>query len=244
MVWNRYDRTLQRKVSVYEHVILLAHGFCRPGLVSLLSKPEERDIFSSLIGLEQGNYENFLDCNLTYNLLTDQNFTAKQKMAMVMMMVKGESAYCRIKELSNLKGCYDKLFEYTFGNKFKAIQRLHLVMRIKEVESAKSLKQIMEADRDERESWSSSSLNATTVKLLTENLNMDFTSMKWFCTLSRIYMGDYRSFIYIANKLNISKEKSHIYRSICAKEYNEINNLFISHQKDQYLPLFNSINQI
>jgi len=63
---------------------------------------------------------------------------------------------------------------------------------------------------------------------------MDTDSIEWLSSLTRIAMGDYDGFDYVAKEYDISNTKSGIYKAICTKDYLMMGALF--HAIDEEVP--------
>lgn len=212
--FTRYDRSLQRNVHLYEHIILLAHGFCRPGLIEILVDSEVSDLLISVLSVQQGDFENFMSANVDYKFKGDQNWNNLQKAATLIMLVKGNTLFCKIPELSGLSNSYDKLFEILFGNKIKSIQAFHYMCLLRELKYINYIKTIATISPIEKYSWDSDSNIWNLNRLLDEGFHLDAASISWFSVLTRISLGEFRSFVYIAKKLNIPKLKISTYKAI------------------------------
>ncbi len=72
------------------------------------------------------------------------------------------------------------------------------------------------------------------------HLEIDRNSIEWLSSLTRIAMGDYDGFDYIAKEYDISNTKSGIYKAICTRDYLTMGALF--HAIDEEVPFELSTN--
>ena len=139
-----YDESLCRHVHFYEHIILIAQGLCRPGLISILSCEGSIDdldqtslddsnkfysTFMWLIYLLQGNYEYFLrHCRKFLKELKvkrGSGSTIIQKAARLLMLCHSFNHYTEINEISGVRDEYQKVFMEIFPKKYKMMMLMH-----------------------------------------------------------------------------------------------------------------------
>ena len=145
-----YDESLERNVHLFEHFILLAKGFWRPGLVRLLSWTETQSDwlttlnssnkeFNSimwLIALQQGDFEffekswkGFLQI---WGVLDTPGFPIEQKGAAVLYLLHGSTHYTSLFENDNEDNEYNKLFRKLFSKKSDSLMNLHKLATLDE----------------------------------------------------------------------------------------------------------------
>jgi hypothetical protein len=229
-----YDPSLQRDVHFIEHIILLAHGYCRPGLVEFLTTFLMKNIFTSIISLQQGDFESFSASAHCWDKIEENDTESMKKAIMVLMLVRGEPDYCKIHSLSGASGCYNSLFKTIWGNLnlssnvifiigknciYQPAKTLHAMWWRKDIKLMGLIKKVSIASIAEKESWDYSSIDFQINRLLTETLHMDSNSVTWFSVLSCIALGDFRSIKFIWAKLEIPKSKMNLYKAICSKDY-------------------------
>ena len=139
-----YDDSLWRYVHIFEHMILLAHGYCRPGLINLLTtngyfdqmnqnnEKEQNFSYSSLtclVSLMQGDFEYFLKyCKPFLKALDIKEGSGSsfiQKGARLLMLWQGFTHYTEIGDISGVKEEYERMFKELFPKKYKTIMLLH-----------------------------------------------------------------------------------------------------------------------
>ena len=245
-----FDESLQRKVHLYEHIILLAHGFCRSGLLKMLtnkgildtnslhrsSKPFEPghnnfyDACITFVSAYQGDLDNFSKyCKGLLNALElegSTDFTAREKGIKTLMLIKGDSILNEIEGISATNDQYESIFKKLFGKQSKKAMYLHKLATMSE----NDLNLLFEC-----KDIQSSSTKVTNVKKLAElliddflvrHLEMDSDSLNWLSCLTRISSGDFDGIDYLAKEYDISNAKASIYRSICTRDYMNMDPLF------------------
>ena len=139
-----YDESLCRHIHFYEHIILIAQGLCRPGLISILSwegfiddleqasLDDSNKFYSTfmwLIYLLQGNYEYFLrHCTKflgEFKVKRGSGSTIIQKAARLLMLCHSFNHYTEINEISGVRDEYQKVFMEIFPKKYKMMMLMH-----------------------------------------------------------------------------------------------------------------------
>ena len=253
-----FDESLQRRVHLYEHIIHLAHGFCRPGFLKIIcnnglftddklhraTKPYEPghsrfyDACISFVSAFQGDLENFSKyCRgllEAINLQGTTDFPAREKAIKILMLIKGDSIDAEIEGLSATGDQYRSIFETLFGKQSKSAMYLHKFGTMSEEE----LITLFNAKEMQGKSTHIQNYKRLGTHLidnfLVRNLEMDTDSINWLSALTRIAMGDYDGFDYVSKEYDISNTKSGIYKAICTRDHLIMDPLF--HAIDEEVP--------
>jgi len=172
-------------VHFFEHIILLSHGYCRPGLIKFLADSDLKNVFTAIISIQQGNYENFITSANDFKFIDQDPSQNLEKIIQVMMLVKGESTFCKTNEMSGVKNCYDKLFTQMCGKNrlHKPTRVLHTMCLTRNVKLISLIKRVAVASSTEKNSWAKNSLKSDINRLLTEVFYMDANSISWLSVL-------------------------------------------------------------
>ena len=253
-----FDETLQRRVHLYEHIIHLAHGFCRPGFLKIITnkglleddslhritKPYEPgysrfyDTCISFISAFQGDLENFSKyCKGLLDAIGLQgttDFPAREKAIKTLMLIKGDSIGEEVEGISATGDQYKSIFERLFGKQSKKAMYLHKFATMSEDD----LITLFNAKEMQGNSTYIQNFKKLAEHLidnfLVRNLEMDTDSISWLSALTRIAMGDYDGFDYITKEYDISNTKAGIYKAICTRDHLMMGPLF--HAIDEEVP--------
>ena len=255
-----YDESLWRYVHLYEHFILLAHGFWRPGFVRILSCEKEIDTmyptnktnsdvnytsFICLVSLMQGDFEYFLRYwkgfmkSLDIKEGSGSSFT--QKAARLLMLCHGYTHYTEIDEISGVKNEYERMFRELFPKKYNTIILLHKLATLTREELI-SLFTYKKMTSQGQKSQNDKDLYDKLVKeLLFKKLELDQSSVEWIGSLTRICMGDETGIDYICKVYGISSSKINIYKAIWSDDNLTIIPLFEALKDEIPIDLWKSI---
>ena len=245
-----FDESLQRKVHLYEHIILLAHGFCRSGLLKILtnkgildtnslhrsSKPFEPghnnfyDACITFVSAYQGDLDNFSKyCRGLLHALELEggtDFPAREKAIKTLMLIRGDSILNEIEGISATNDQYESIFKKLFGKQSKKAMYLHKLATMSEDD----LNLLFEAKETQSNATKVMNFKKLAELLiddfLVRHLEMDSDSINWLSCLTRISSGDYDGIDYLAKEYDISNAKASIYRAICTRDYMNMDPLF------------------
>jgi len=151
-----FDESLQRRVHLYEHIIHIAHGYCRPGFLKIIcnrgllndeslhraSKPYEPghnrffDTCISFISAFQGDLENFSKyCKGLLDALGLEgttDFPAREKAIKTLMLITGDSIGEEVEGISATGDQYASIFARLFGKQSKKAMYLHKLATMSE----------------------------------------------------------------------------------------------------------------
>lgn len=259
-----FDESLQRRVHLYEHIIHIAHGFCRPGFLKILThkglltddnlhrvtKPYEPgysrfyDACISYVSAFQGDLENF--SKYCKGLLTaiglqgTTDFPAREKAIKTLMLIKGDSIGAEVEGISATGDQYQSIFERLFGKQSKKALYLHKFATMSENDLI-TLFNAKEMTGNTTHIQNFKKLGAHLIdNFLVRNLEMDTDSINWLGALTRIANGDFDGFDYVTKEYDISNTKAGIYKAICTRDMLFMDPLF--HAIDEEIPFELSTN--
>ena len=240
-----YDESLWRYVHLYEHIILLASGFWRPGLIKMISEygycntvyPKDEYYYSGsyksfvwIVSLMQGDFENYLKYwkpfLISLGVKEGAGSTFLQKAARLLMLCYSYTHFTEANEISGVRDEYERMMRELFPKKYKTIMLLHKLTTL----SGERLISIFL-------SKNASSNNAKTNRdkelyirwvegLLLKSLELDNGSVEWIGALIKVWMGDVSGLDYICKVYDISSSKVNIYKAIWSNDPTVIFPLF------------------
>lgn len=162
------------------------------------------------------------------------DFPAREKAIMILMLIKGDSIDDEIEGISATNNQYVSIFQKLFGKQYKNAMYLHkfatmsdndLVDLFTAKDKTVKTAQVLKARKLG---------NYLIDEFLVRGLEMDSDSIEWLSALTRIAMGDYDGFDFVAKEYDISNTKSTIYKAICTRDYLMMDPLF--HAIDEEVP--------
>jgi hypothetical protein len=259
-----HDESLQRKVHLYEHVILAANGYCRPGFLKILTQKQSisketlksihrpfevgfnkfYDTAMTFVSAYQGEIENFNKyCKgllIALNLEGNSEFPAKEKAIKTLMLAKG-AAFESLTMTSTSGNMYEEIFKKLFGKQSTKAMYLHKFATLDE-EQYKNLFTVNEKIIKDAKLLESQKLSKFLIdEFLIKHLEMDTDSLEWLKSLIRISAGDLDGFEYIAKEYEISNTKMNVYKSICTKDINQMDSFFEAIDEEVPFYLCNTI---
>jgi hypothetical protein len=198
-----FDESLQRKVHLYEHIILLAHGFCRSGFLKIItnktsideesyyriSKPYEVgfnkffDTVVTFVSAYQGDIETFSKyCKGLLQALElegNADFSAREKALKTLMLANGASIESVLADYGSSDNLYSEIFKTLFGKQYIKAMYLHKFATLNEDEFKNVFtvqdKQFKESKDLEAQRLSKFLLD----EFLIKHLEMDNDSFEW-----------------------------------------------------------------
>ena len=243
-----YDESLERNAHLYEYIILLAKGYCRPGFVRLLTweglyQNELETMYSNskrfnsmmvFIAIQQGDFEYFEKTwRGFYKALGVHDnlaLSVEQKAIRMFYLLKGSTHFTSLSYLSGMKGEYEGLFRKIFTSKSKSLMYLHKLATFEEDQllylfKEKSKDKNIDVDIDR-------GLSNALIEFRKNKLHFDDDSEKWLAALTLVSFEDKSGFDYIAKQLDIPDTKSNIYKGIISLDLESITSLFDELNRD------------
>ena len=196
------------------------------------------DTCLSYVSAFQGDLQNFSKYSrgllIALGLEGSSDFSAREKAIKTLMLIKGDSIGEDIQGASVANSQYESIFIKLFGKQYKKALYLHKLATMSEDELIRLFK------CKERIGHSIALQNTKKLSellvddFLVRHLELDTDSIEWLSALTRIAMGDYDGFDYIAKEYDISNTKSAVYKAVCTRDYLMMDALF--HAIDEEIP--------
>ena len=196
------------------------------------------DASISFVSAFQGDLENFSKYSRgllqALGLEGNTDFPPREKAIMILMLIKGDSIDDEIEGISATNNQYVSIFQKLFGKQYKNAMYLHKFATMAEDDLVTLFTAKDRTVKTAQVQKAKKLGNYLIDEFLVRGLEMDTDSIEWLSALTRIAMGDYDGFDYIAKEYDISNTKSTIYKAICTRDYLMMDSLF--HAIDEEVP--------
>ena len=232
-----YDESMWKYVHLYEHIILLASGFWRPGLIKMISEygycntvyPKDEYYYTNnykssvwIVSLMQGDFENYLKYwkpfLVSLGVKEGSGSTFLQKAARLLMLCYSYTHFTEVNEISGVRDEYERMMRELFPKKHKSIMRLHKLVTL----SGERLISIFSSKNDTSVNAKASRDKLLYIKwfegLLLKSLELDNRSVQWIEVLIKVWIGDVSGLDYICKVYDISSSKVNIYKAIWSND--------------------------
>ena len=255
-----YDESLWRYVHLYEHMILLANGFWRPGFIRLLSNygifntvyPNNHDYytdsyqsFACVVALTQGDFEMYLkywrNFLIAQGVKEGSGSTYLQKAARLLMLCYSYTHFTESNEISGVRDEYERMLRELFPKNYQAISHLHKLSSLN-WDRLVSIFLNKNADiKNAKASYDKELYERCVEGLLIKNLELDNRSVEWTGALVKVCMGEISALDFIWKVYNIPSTKVNIYKAIWTSDQALVQPLFEAIKDEVPLDLSESI---
>ena len=232
-----YDESLWRYVHLYEHIILLASGLWRPGLIKMISEygycntvyPKDEDYYTNnyksfvwIVSLMQGDFENYLKYwkpfLISLGVKEGSGSTFLQKAARLLMLCNAYTYFTEANEISGVRDEYERMIRELFPKKHKAVMRLHKLATLNGERLISILLSKNTSSDNARASRDKMLYKRWFEGLFLKSLELDNASVEWIEALIKVWMGVVSGLDYICKVYDISSSKVNIYKAIWSND--------------------------